>query len=61
MDFFQCLGVLLVFLWLPELLMTSERGSLWSGGEGIEATLHGEMEEATSSESVKNKGFVTHL
>ena len=52
MDFFQCLGVELL---LPgvggraELLMTRERGSLCSGGEGREATLPGEMEEASES------------
>ena len=41
--------------------MTSDRGSLWSVGEGREVTLPGEMEEATSSESGKNEGFVLNL
>ncbi len=47
MDFFQCLGVLV----LEAGLTTREMGSLGSGGEGREDTLPGEIDEATSSES----------
>jgi hypothetical protein len=53
MDFFQCLGVLLAEVALTESLMTKERGSRCSGGEGREATLPGEIEEDTSSDSVR--------
>jgi hypothetical protein len=44
MDFFQCFGVVV-------LVEASLTGSLWSGGEGREDTLPGEIDEATSSES----------
>jgi len=48
MDFFQCLGVVVL---VEAGLTTRETGSLWSGGEGREDTLPGEIDEATSSES----------
>jgi hypothetical protein len=55
MDFFQCLGVLVLLLVdLEECGMTNERGSLWSGGEGREATLPGETEARSSESENKN-------
>jgi hypothetical protein len=59
MDFFQCLGAVVlgvvVLSQRAKSLMTKERGSRCSGGEGREATLPGEIEEATSSDSANKK------